>query len=314
MNANRKAHYLGLLATLAAQLGGVWASTETDLAAKIAMSIAAGLAVLLPSVWQRKVYPVLLACIPVAVALVAVLKLRVTPGSAAAGFVSLLPAILTRLGALLPVQPQQDVNTTSTPGDESATQVAVLRGGPSTDLQSEKTPKGPDMPKIASVILFIAALGAASQARADISLDTIAPRLTKCWGTSTCLMPAASVNAAMLNLSTKKWEAGTVALGAGLALLFAADTPYASGLVAHLTGVLSQEPGKSSFAMPSIGVLALRYIEVSYSYRMADGEPNTGYLSVAGVVPWDMFTRATIPERAKAARMRAAGLLREGDF
>lgn len=131
MNANRRAHYLGLLATLAAQLGGVWASTETDLAAKVALSIAAGLAVLLPSVWQRKVYPVLLALIPVAIALVAVVKLKVTTGSAAFGFLSILPAILTRLGALLPAQPEDQTATT----------------------------KGPDMNKIASIIILVAAIG-----------------------------------------------------------------------------------------------------------------------------------------------------------
>jgi hypothetical protein len=143
-------------------------------------------------------------------------------------------------------------------------------------------------------------------ARADISLDDIAPKITKCWG-KTCLMPDAAVNAALLNMSTKKWEVGTTSLGAGLALLFSADTAYASGITAHLTGVLTQTAGQSSFAMPTIGAVFLRYFEVGYSYRLSSTEPNASYISVAGNIPWDVFTTATLPQRMQAARLAEAG-------
>jgi hypothetical protein len=143
-------------------------------------------------------------------------------------------------------------------------------------------------------------------ARADINLDDIAPKVTKCWGT-TCVMPDAAVNAALLNLSTKKWEVGTTSLGAGLALLFLADTAYASGITAHLTGVLTQTAGQSSFAMPTIGAVFLRYFEVGYSYRLSSTEPNASYISVAGNIPWDVFTAATLPQRMQAARLAEAG-------
>jgi hypothetical protein len=120
-------------------------------------------------------------------------------------------------------------------------------------------------------------------------------------------MPDAAVNAALLNLSTKKWEVGTTSLGAGLALLFLADTAYASGITAHLTGVLTQTAGQSSFAMPTIGAVFLRYFEVGYSYRLSSTEPNASYISVAGNIPWDVFTAATLPQRMQAARLAEAG-------
>jgi hypothetical protein len=145
-------------------------------------------------------------------------------------------------------------------------------------------------------------LAAQAPARADINLDDIAPAVTKCWGT-TCVMPDASVNAVVFNLGTKKFEAGTVALGGGLALLFASDSALASGLTAHLTGVLSQETGRSSYAMPTIGVVLARYFEIGYSRRFATGEPGTNYISIAGNVPWDVFTRATLPQRAARAKV-----------
>ena len=146
--------------------------------------------------------------------------------------------------------------------------------------------------------LILGSLLIAGTARADFNLDDVAPRVTKCWGT-TCVMPAASVNAVLFDLNTKTWQAGTTSLGAGLALLFMADSAWASGLTAHLTGVLAQEG--PSFAMPTAGLVLARYFEVGYSYRFSEGS-NTSYISVAGNIPWDLFTKATIPQRARAAR------------
>jgi len=156
----------------------------------------------------------------------------------------------------------------------------------------------------ALLLVALAAIAVPATASADINLDNLAPNLTKCWG-STCVMPDAAVNAALFDLSAKKWEVGTTSLGAGLALLFASDSPYASGLTAHLTGVLTQAEGKSSFAMPTLGIVLARYFEVGYSYRFTSGAANASYLSVAGNIPWDVFTAATIPQRAMAARRAA---------
>ena len=142
-------------------------------------------------------------------------------------------------------------------------------------------------------------------ARADINLDDIAPKVTKCWGT-TCVMPDAAVNAALFDISAKQWQVGTTSLGAGLALLFVADSPYASGVTAHLTGVLTQASGQSSFAMPTIGLVLMRYLEVGYSYRFSSSAPNVSYISVAGNIPWDVFTAATLPQRMQTARLAAA--------
>jgi hypothetical protein len=163
-------------------------------------------------------------------------------------------------------------------------------------------------------LFIIAALlcSFAAPAKADINLDNLAPNLTKCWG-STCVMPDAAVNAALFDLSAKKWEVGTTSLGAGLALLFASDSPYASGAALHLTGVLTQAEGKSSFAMPTIGIVLARYFEVGYSYRFNSGAENSSYLSVAGNIPWDVFTTATIPQRAMAARRAAMQGINTGE-
>lgn len=139
----------------------------------------------------------------------------------------------------------------------------------------------------------------------DIVLDNIAPYLTKCWGTA-CVMPDAAVNAILINVATWKREAGAVSLGGGVALLLWADTPYASGIAAHLTGVLTDEPGRASFAMPTVGLVFARYLQVGLSRRIVDG-PDSTYISVAGNLPWDLFTRATIPERAQMARAARGG-------
>ena len=163
----------------------------------------------------------------------------------------------------------------------------------------EKLPKpAPNVPVVGLLALVLGSLLLVSPARADFNLDDVAPKVTKCWG-NTCLMPAASVNAVLFDLNTRQWQAGTTSLGAGLALLFWADTPWASGFTAHLTGVLSQQG--PSFAMPTAGITVARYFEVGYSYRFSEYR-NTSYISLAGVVPFDLFTRLTIPERARAAR------------
>ena len=171
---------------------------------------------------------------------------------------------------------------------------------------------GGGLPPVASVLALSAGLGLlgyAVPARADINLDDIAPRLTKCWG-STCLQPAASVNAVMFDLSAKKWMAGTTSLGAGLELLFAADQAYGSGLIAHLTGVISQQG--PSFAMPTIGVVLFRYAELGYSYRVASDAPNASYVSGSLTLPWDLLaTGKSLPVRAAAAR--AARAAQPGD-
>jgi hypothetical protein len=167
--------------------------------------------------------------------------------------------------------------------------------------------------KAAVVLAFGLGLGALAYspaARADINLDDIAPKLTKCWGT-TCVMPDAAVNATLFNLGTKKWEVGTTSLGAGVALLFAADQAIASGLTVHLTGVLSQEAGKASFYMPTVGIVIARYFEAGFSRRFATDEPNANYISIAGNIPWDVFTKATLPQRVERVK---AGKLTAEDF
>lgn len=173
------------------------------------------------------------------------------------------------------------------------------------------------MKRIASILTVIAALVLTmGPACADINLDEIAPKLTKCWG-ATCLQPAASVNAVLFDVSAKKWQAGTTSLGAGLELLFAADQAYGSGIIAHLTGVIAQQG--ASFAMPTFGVVLLRYAEVGYSYRLASDAPNASYVSVALTLPWDLVaTGKTLPARATAARALAkvepGDTLKVGDF
>lgn len=144
-------------------------------------------------------------------------------------------------------------------------------------------------------------LALAPAARADINLDNVVSNVTKCWGT-TCVMPDASVNATMFNLGTKKFEAGVVSLGGGAVLLFKSDQGYASGLCAHLSGLLSQEAGKSSFALWSVGAVFARYLEVSYTRSWVSSGDSSQYISIAGNIPWDVFTKATIPQRATAAR------------
>ena len=161
------------------------------------------------------------------------------------------------------------------------------------------------MTRIIALAILLCSFAVSTPARADLNLDDIAPKVTKCWG-STCLMPDAAVNAALFDLSAKKWEVGTTSLGAGLALLFVADSPYASGLTVHLTGVLTQTAGQSSFGMPTLGLVLMRYLEVGYSYRFSASAPNTSYISVAANIPWDVFTAATMPVRATRARAQMA--------
>jgi hypothetical protein len=124
-------------------------------------------------------------------------------------------------------------------------------------------------------------------------------------------MPDGAVNATLFDISAKKWTVGTTSLGAGFALLFASDQDLASGITVHLTGVLSQEEGKPSFYMPTVGVIVARYFEVGYSRAFNGDGTSKGYLGFAGNIPWDVFTKATLPQRVAAVR---AGKLTEADF
>jgi hypothetical protein len=158
------------------------------------------------------------------------------------------------------------------------------------------------MKRLIALVLFALALSVAPRARADINLDDIVPQFTKCWGT-TCVMPDASVDATMYNLTTKKWEAGVVSLGGGAVLLLMADQAYASGVCAHISGLLSQEAGQSSYALWSVGAVFARYLEISYTRSWLSDGAASQYISIAGNIPWDIFTTATIPQRAMAARL-----------
>ncbi len=152
----------------------------------------------------------------------------------------------------------------------------------------------------ALVSFFVTLAVCEGKAHADVDLNDIAPRLTKCWGT-TCLQPAASVNAGLFDLKSRTWQAGTTSLGAGLEILFAADQAYSSGVSAHLTGTISQQ--NASLIMPTVGVVICRYAEIGYSYKLASGTPSASYLSIALTLPWDMLaTGVALPEQAKAAR------------
>lgn len=136
-------------------------------------------------------------------------------------------------------------------------------------------------------------------AKADVQLDTLAPKLSKCWGT-TCLQPAAAVNAVLFDLGAKKWQTGTTSLGAGLELLAASNKDYSSGATLHLTGVVSQSA--PTYLMPTVGLVLFRYAELGYSYRFASGAANSRYLSVALTLPWDLIaTGQALPAKAAAA-------------
>lgn len=153
MNQNRNAHILGLLAALAMQLAGVWASAETDLAAKIAMSIAAGFALVFANPTARsKALPLALAVVAVAVPLVAFWQAKVSPGAVAFGILSTVAAVLTRLQALLPAQP----------------------------IEQKPEAKGSDMKSIVSVLVVIAALGSTSCKTTPTSPDSFFGAVVTC--------------------------------------------------------------------------------------------------------------------------------------
>lgn len=292
MNPSTKArllHALTFLLAVGTAVVPAWVDPQQTLAGRIAITAVTALLLGVKTSELRTQRNAILGGLAIAAALVAGIAGKWAPGTAGFAVVGSLAAIITQVRTML------------------ARELADAQ--PATPPET----KGPGPMKAASILIVFGALLAASPARADINLDDIAPKVTKCWG-STCIMPDAAVNAVLFDLSTKKWEAGTVSLGAGLALLFAADQAYASGITAHLTGVLSQEAGKASFAMPTVGVIVARYFEVGYSYRFADGGPNASYISVAGNIPWDVFTKATLPQRATAARLQARGLVRAEDF
>jgi len=144
------------------------------------------------------------------------------------------------------------------------------------------------------LLFVLAMLLVAPRAWADIPLDDLAPRAVKCWG-STCLMPAVNVSAAMFDLKLRKWEAGAAALGAGGQLIFGTDQLYGSGIVVNFTGVYKTKG--ASWVMPTVGLVLFRYLQVGYSYRYTQGFDRGSYISIAGIMPWDLLTGDSLRAR-----------------
>lgn len=276
-------HLMALLGSIAAAVAPAWVDPEQTWPGRIAITIVVALLLGVGTERIKSQRNAILGGLALAGVVVAAILGKFSAGTAGFAFVGGLLAVISQVRTIL---------------------VKELADG-------EQPAKVPSVPPAGTAVLILAlGLGAASPARADIVLDEIAPKLTKCWDT-TCLQPAAAVNAALYDLKAGQWMAGTTSLGAGLELLFFADQTYGSGFIAHLTGVVSQQG--PSFAMPTVGVVVFRYAEIGYSYRLQSEGENRHYLSASLTLPWDLVaTGKTLPTRAAAAR--AGKRLTESDF
>jgi hypothetical protein len=138
---------------------------------------------------------------------------------------------------------------------------------------------------IKRLIGCLIALGLASPAFAQSPTTTLAPsaaspRLAFCFGQSTiCVVPDFGLQTISYNLKAKAWSTGITTLGAGYALLFASDKPYASGVAIHASFNVGQtgssDPRMSSspsYFAPTFALVGFHWFEVGYTPVFMDGQ------------------------------------------
>jgi hypothetical protein len=166
------------------------------------------------------------------------------------------------------------------------------------------------------IALFIAggALLAPARAHAQtVTPNDVMPPLSYCFGGSTtCLVEDLGLTAVNYDAVNKKWS-GTSSAGFGYALLWASDTPYASGFSVHATFNFTQSG--PSFLAPTFAAVAFHFFEAGYTPVFYDG--SIGHqitlmvaLNAEEVTTW--ITGKRIGERvaarvAELARQQAAG-------
>ena len=121
------------------------------------------------------------------------------------------------------------------------------------------------------VLVFATAmlLGGAAQAQ-TLTPSDVAPPLSFCFGASTtCVVPDSGLQAVNYDLVNKKWSGGITGAGIGYALLFAADTAYASGASVHVTFDFSQSV--PSYLAPTFAIVLAHIFELGYTPVFFDG-------------------------------------------
>lgn len=252
----RARHILALLGTLLIPAFAAW-QTGADLPAKIALAAGVVLAALLNAAEIGELKNILAAAGVVAAPIIAGVLGHLTKGSGAAYFVTLIPAILLNL--------QKALGASS--GAVPAKAMAEV-----TDLPTAKLPQpGPAGKVTVFAVLALGSLLLAGQARAQSLVPSdVAPPLSFCFGASTtCVVPDSGLQAVNYDLVNKKWSGGITGAGVGYALLFAADTAYASGVSIHVTFNFSQEA--PSYLAPTFAFVLAHILELGYTPVFFDG-------------------------------------------
>ena len=126
--------------------------------------------------------------------------------------------------------------------------------------------------KVGAVLVLVLGsllLSAPAQAQ-TLTPSDVAPPLSFCFGASTtCVVPDSGLQAVNYDLVNKKWSGGITGAGIGYALLFAADTAYASGASVHVTFDFSQSV--PSYLAPTFAIVLAHIFELGYTPVFFDG-------------------------------------------
>ena len=138
--------------------------------------------------------------------------------------------------------------------------------------------------------------------------NDVAPPLSFCFGASTtCVVEDFSLQAVNYDLVNKQWSGGISAAGFGYVLLFASDTPYASGFSVHATFNFSQ--AAPSFLAPTFAAVIAHWFEAGYTPVFFDGRIGQQLTLMIGLNAEELTNLVTgkrLSARLAAARIAAS--------
>ena len=274
-------HFIALLGALALTALPVWTDPTQTFTGQLAITAAAGFFVFVSTATLASARNAILGALAVASMILAAIMGHFTLKTGATAVIGMALAVITQLRTIL----------------------------------SSQLPLPPVAIKTL-IALFIAggALLAPARAHAQtVTPNDVMPPLSYCFGGSTtCLVEDLGLTAVNYDAVNKKWS-GTSSAGFGYALLWASDTPYASGFSVHATFNFSQSG--PSFLAPTFAAVAFHFFEAGYTPVFYDG--SIGHqitlmvaLNAEEVTTW--ITGKRIGERvaarvAELARQQAAG-------
>ena len=264
---SRLQHILTLLGVIAIPIVTIWQSSS-DMAAKIAMSVATVIALCFNLAQRKQIEQIVLGALAVLGPVATIIFTHVTTGSAIASFIGVALAVITDLTKALT---GQDLNKRAVP--------------PTTDSSTGAKVSG----AAAGILLMLLCSSALAQTPTP---NDVAPPLSFCFGaTTTCVVEDFNLQMINYDLIAKQWSGGITAAGIGYALLYRSDTPYASGAAVHVAFNFDQ--GSPSYFAPTFSAVFCHWFEAGYTPVFYDGHIGQKITLMVGLNAEQVMTMLT---------------------